>query len=181
MDQGRGYNDFSLAEKRHPTRWDLDVAKTTHPVKLTHRSGGAHVLNSLTLTLVGISKETGDPPEGLIDRDLETGEPTGLLYNLSDELAKRTPPLDDDQMSRGIRLADQKLCSLGITSIHDVSSRNNAERWELFHKWKQQGIIKPRIRMILGWEGFNDYLKHPFPFPLVESHLHLGGGEDYRA
>ena len=173
--RGRGYNDFSLAEKRHPTRWDLDEATSTHPVKLTHRSCGAHVLNSLALTLVGISKETGDPPEGLIDRDLETGEPTGLLYNMGDELAKRIPSLDDGQMEHGIRLADQRLCSLGITSIHDVSSRNNAERWGLFQKWKKQGIIKSRIRMILGWEGFNDYLKYPFSSSLDEDQLHPGG------
>ncbi|MBM4309177.1 MAG: amidohydrolase family protein, partial [Deltaproteobacteria bacterium] len=47
--RGRGYNEFYLAEKRHPTRWDLDVATSTHPIKLTHRSGRAHVLNSLAL------------------------------------------------------------------------------------------------------------------------------------
>jgi predicted amidohydrolase YtcJ len=41
-------------------------------------------LNSLALAMVGISKETADSPEGLIDRDLVTGEPTGLLYNMGD-------------------------------------------------------------------------------------------------
>jgi predicted amidohydrolase YtcJ len=173
--RGRGYHEYSLAEKRHPTRWDLDEATSTHPIKLTHRSGGAHVLNSLALTLVGISKETADPPEGLIDRDLETGEPTGLLYGMGDDLAKNIPPLDHDQMEHGLRRADQELCSLGITTIHDVSSRNNAERWEVFQKWKKQGFIKPRIKMVFGWEGFNDYLKHPFSSPMDENQLCLGG------
>src|SRR4030042_3767017 len=50
-----GYNEFYLAEKRHPTRWDLDKASSVHPIKLTHRSGHAHVLTSLALALVGIS------------------------------------------------------------------------------------------------------------------------------
>jgi predicted amidohydrolase YtcJ len=173
--RGRGYHEYSLAEKRHPTRWDLDEATSTHPIKLTHRSGGAHVLNSLALTLVGISKETADPPEGLIDRDLETGEPTGLLYSMGDDLAKNIPPLDHDQMEHGMRRADQKLCSLGITSIHDVSSRNNGERWEVFQKWKKQGFIKSRIKMVFGWEGFNDYQKHPFSSPMDENQLRPGG------
>ena len=173
--RGRGYHEFSLAEKRHPTRWDLDKVTSSHPIKLTHRSGGAHVLNSLALTLVGISKETGDPPEGLIDRDLETGEPTGLLYGMGDDLAKNIPPLDHDQMENGIRRANQELCSLGITSIHDVSSRNNAERWEVFQRWKEQGFIKPRIKMVFGWEGFNDTLKRPFSSPLDEHQLRAGG------
>ena len=121
--RGRGYHEFSLAEKRHPTRWDLDEVARSHPIKLTHRSGGAHVLNSQALALVGISKETGDPPEGLIDRDLETGEPTGLLYSMGDDLAKKIPPLDHDQMEEGIKRANQELCKLGITSIHDPRSR----------------------------------------------------------
>ncbi|OGP65013.1 MAG: hypothetical protein A2170_02875 [Deltaproteobacteria bacterium RBG_13_53_10] len=173
--RGRGYHEFSLAEKRHPTRWDLDEATSTHPIKLTHRSGGAHVLNSCALALVGISKETEDPPEGLIDRDLETGDPTGLLFSMGDHLAKKIPPLDHDQMEHGLKRANQELCSFGITTIHDVSSRNNAERWEVFQKWKKQGLIKPRIKMVFGWEGFNDYLKYPFSSPLDEHQLRPGG------
>jgi predicted amidohydrolase YtcJ len=173
--RGRGYHEFSLAEKRHPTRWDLDEATSSHPVALTHRTGGAHVLNSSALALVGISKETADPPEGLIDRDLETGGPTGLLYGMGDDLAKQIPPLDHNQMEQGIKRADQELCKLGITSIHDVSSRNNSERWDMFEKWKKRGFIKPRIRMVFGWEGFNDSLKRPFSLPLDEHDLRPGG------
>lgn len=52
--RGKGYNEFYLIDKRHPTRWDLDVVTSKHPVKLTHRTGHAHVLNSLALGLVGI-------------------------------------------------------------------------------------------------------------------------------
>jgi predicted amidohydrolase YtcJ len=52
-----GYNEFYLREKRHPTRWDLDRASSVHPIKLTHRSGHAHVLNSLNLR-VALLKET---------------------------------------------------------------------------------------------------------------------------
>ncbi len=40
-----GYNEFYLAEKRHPTSRDLDKAAPDHPIKLTHRSCHAHVLN----------------------------------------------------------------------------------------------------------------------------------------
>jgi predicted amidohydrolase YtcJ len=173
--RGRGYHEFSLAEKRHPTRWDLDEVAPSHPIKLTHRSGGAHVLNSQALALVGISKETGDPPEGLIDRDLETGEPTGLLYSMGGLLAKQIPPLDQGDMDRGIRLADRELCSLGITSIHDVSSRNDRGRWGEFQNWKKQGAVKSRVKMILGWDGFKDYMEYPFSSGVDEHQLRAGG------
>ena len=148
--RGRGYNEFYLAEKRHPNRWDLDAVTLSHPVKLTHRSTRAHVLSSLGLRLANISRETPDPPEGLIDRDQTTGEPTGLLYGMSDYLAKTLPHLGMDQMEQGIRLAGHELNSLGITSIHDASSRNNLNRWKLFTRWKEEGILKTRMNVALG-------------------------------
>ena len=132
-----GYNEFYLKEKRHPTRWDLDLATSMHPIKLTHRTGHAHVLNSLALKLTGISKETSDPKGGLIDRDIRTGEPTGLLYGMGDFLSQSVPPLDSHQLEHGIRLARRELLSLGITSVQDASSRNDIERWKLFEYTNQ--------------------------------------------
>lgn len=173
--RGGGYNEFYLAEKRHPTRWDLDAVTTLHPIKLTHRSGRAYVLNSLALKLTGIAKETADPPEGLIDRDVETGEPTGLLFGMSDELTKVVPPLEYNQMEQGIKLADKELCSLGITSIHDASPRNNLSRWEFIQHWKEKGFLKPRITMLLGKEGFEEYQRHLFPSQTDENPSHIGG------
>ena len=77
-----GYNEFYLAEKRHPNRWDIDEVSPQHPVVLAHRSLHACVLNSLALSLAGITRETPDPVGGLIDRDLDTGEPIGLLLEM---------------------------------------------------------------------------------------------------
>jgi predicted amidohydrolase YtcJ len=170
-----GYNEFYLAEKRHPTRWDLDKASPVHPVKLTHRSGHAHVLNSLALALVGISKETPDPPGGIIERELETGEPNGLLYDMGDFLRKRVPPLSDSELERGIRLANQELLSLGITSIQDASPENNFQRWQMFKQWKGEGSLKCRLSLMLGAEGFNRYQKEDLLPDLSGSGIHLGG------
>ncbi len=173
--RGAGYNEFYLAEKRHPTRSDLDMATATHPVKLTHRSGRAHVLNSLALSVVHLSKETADPTDALIDRDIQTGEPTGLLYGMGDMLAKRIPPIDQDQMEQGVKLGNTQLSSLGITSIHDASPRNNLERWKLIQRWKHEGLLKARIRMMLGKEGFEEYQRHLFPAQVDENQASVEG------
>ena len=37
--RGAGYDDTLLAEKRHPTRADLDKVSTTHPIWISHVSG----------------------------------------------------------------------------------------------------------------------------------------------
>ena len=173
--KGRGYNEFYLTEKRHPNRWDLDQISSLHPVKLTHRTGQAHVLNSLALKLVGISKEAPDPPDGLIDRDIETGEPTGLVYQMGNFLSKRIPPLDNRQLDHGIELSNKELLSSGVTSIQDASSNNGLEQWEMFKRWKNNGILKPRVTMMLSLESFMNYKNLDFFTKLDKNHLHLGG------
>lgn len=173
--RGKGYHEFYLAERRHPTKWDLDMATSIHPVKLTHRSGHAHVLNSLALTLVGISKDTLDPPEGMIDRDPHTGEPTGILYGMSDHLSKLIPPIEQKQLEEGVKLANRELLSSGVTSIQDVTSHNNRERWERFRSWKERNLLQPRVRMSLGREGFDEYRSQPFPSDREGERLSIGG------
>ena len=173
--RGRGYNEFYLAEKRHPNRWDLDAATSAHPIKLTHRSGHAHVLNSLALKYVGITVETGDPPGGLIDRDPETGEPTGILYGMGDYLAQKIPPIDDAEIERGLTLANQKLLSYGITSVQDASAHNDLRQWRRFEAWKAQGIFKPRVTMMMGIEGFEESKRQSYSSCVEEGQLGLGG------
>ena len=171
----RGYNEFYLDEKRHPTRWDIDKATTDHPVKLTHRSGHAHVLNSLALEIVGISGETPEPPGGMIERDLETGKPNGVLYGMNDYLAKIIPLLSDKDLEHSVELASEKLISMGITSIQEASHQNDECRWQMFQRWKKQGRFKPGINMILGMESFNNFQKHGFSLRMGDNHLRLGG------
>lgn len=173
--RGKGYDEFYLAEKRHPNRWDFDKVAPNHPVKLTHRSGHAHVLNSLALKIVGIGIETPDPPGGLIKRDLNTGLPTGLLYEMGDFLSARIPPLDNEDLEKGIKMADQALISHGITSIHDASSRNDMARWNLFQSWKEKGLLNPRVDIMLGMEGFEKNILESFSTALHPEQLRVSG------
>jgi predicted amidohydrolase YtcJ len=173
--RGRGYNEFYLSEKRHPNRWDLDQATSAYPIRLTHRTGHAHVLNSLALKMVGISNETPDPSDGLIDRDIKTGEPTGVLYRMGDFLSRRIPPLENDQLDHGMKIANGELLSMGITSIQDASSGNGIEQWKMFRGWKDTDFLKPRVVMMLGIESFSAYRREDFETELDKSQLRLGG------
>jgi predicted amidohydrolase YtcJ len=159
--RGKGYNEFYLAEKRHPSRWDLDAAAPFHPVKLTHRSGHAHVLNSLALKQTGITAETGDPSGGLIERDLTTGEPTGLLFGMGQYLAGRVPSLEYSELERGVKLVNDKLLSYGITSIQDASFSNDLSRRRRLESWKIQEIFSPRVSMMIGLKEFFKSGLHP--------------------
>lgn len=153
--RGKAYNEFYIAEKRHPNRWDLDEASPGNPVKLTHRSGHAHVLNSLALATVGIDAATGDPPGGIIDRDPETGEPTGILYGMNRFLSGRIPPVEDAQLDRGVLLAGTRMLSYGVTSIQDASFYNSLKQWRQFESWKVRGLLNQRVTMMQGIEAFS--------------------------
>ena len=151
--RGKGYHEFDLAEKRHPTRQDLDLAAPDHPVKLSHRSGHAHALNSLALKCAGISGETGDPDGGLIDRQVPSGEPSGVLFQMGRFLSERVPPMEKSLVDRGVRAASERLLSLGITSVQDASRQNGIRQWQEFHRWKEDGLFAPRMSVFLGYDS----------------------------
>ncbi len=168
--KGSGYNEFYLAERRHPTRHDLDQAVPDHPVKLTHRSLHACVLNSLALSLAGITATTPDPPAGLIDREVDTGEPSGLLFGMNSYINEKViPPLTDDDLNRGVSLVNKRLLSLGITSVQDATVSNGWEQWQLFRRLKKAGVFLPRASLMLGYEALAE---------LNERGLHYGYGDD---
>jgi predicted amidohydrolase YtcJ len=148
-----GYNEFYLEEKRHPTLHDLDRATTAHPVKLTHRSGHAHVLNSAALVLAGITGHSGEPPGGMIERDLETGEPNGLLFGMGPYLAEKISPVNVAEIEGAMSRVGRTLLGMGITTVQDASSGNGPQRWKRFADWKRRGIFQPRTIIMSGPEG----------------------------
>ena len=165
------YNEFYLAEKQHPTCRDLDKAAPDHPVKLTHRSHHAHVLNSLALKQVGISRFTPEPPGGLIDRYTDTGEPNGVLFEMSDFLSERVPWISDKEFNLGLASLNQKLLSLGITSIHEASFINGLKEWESLCSIKTKKDFSPRITMAIGMKEFEK--KHLYSCPVDGEQLKI--------
>lgn len=116
---GRGYNEAELPERRHLTRYDLDAASTNHPIALTRTCGHMIVANSLALQLAGITRDTPNPPGGVIVHD-EQGEPTGLVQETAMGLFTRIiPEPSDAEMSAAIQAANRHQLSLGITSATD--------------------------------------------------------------
>jgi predicted amidohydrolase YtcJ len=173
--RGKGYNEFYISEKRHPNRRDLDAAAPSHPVKLTHRSGHAHVLNSLGLKACGIDAGSEDPPGGIIDRDPETGEPTGILYGMHRYLSGKIPAIDPSELDRGLVHANKKLLSYGITSVQDATCSNSLKQWNRFHAWKERRLLNPRLTMMQGTESFAMHGKNTFVSRLPDTDLRPGG------
>jgi predicted amidohydrolase YtcJ len=173
--RGRGYNEFYLAEKRHPTGKDLDKVSKHHPVKLTHRTGHAHVLNSMALDITNITIKTPEPSHGVIERDINTGEPNGLFFEMGDMLSQHIPKIDDHELEKGIKLANHYLISHGVTSIQDASAGNSISHWNMFCEWEEKGVIKPRINMLIGVDCFETTHKDEFCCPVDKNRFCLSG------
>jgi len=173
-----GYNEFYLAEKRHPNRWDIDEVAPRHPVVLAHRSLHACVLNSLALSLAGINKETPDPIGGLIDRDLDTGEPTGLLFEMLGYVREKVmPPLSEEELAEGIALANQHYLSYGITSLQEATVTNNFSRWLTLRQFKAADKLKSRLSMMVGIDALEEFKGVGLTTGSGDSQLRLGGAK----
>ena len=111
----------------------LDAAAPRHPV-LLRRVDGAYVANSAALARARMSAHAPDPRGGRIDRDLVTGEPTGVLHGRAAErVAELVPPMSLEHLLAGARLALEDLRRVGITSIHDVARLPELSRSRIFH------------------------------------------------
>ncbi|MBL6699603.1 MAG: amidohydrolase family protein [Luminiphilus sp.] len=117
---GHGYDDTLLAEKRHPTRDDLDRISTSRPVAIVHVSGHLAVVNTVGLDILGIDESTPDPLGGVIVRDPLSADgrrPNGVL----EETAARAVweyTLDLGVMD-GVRMTTQaaaEYLSVGVTT-----------------------------------------------------------------
>ncbi|HIM50839.1 MAG TPA: amidohydrolase [Acidobacteria bacterium] len=113
---GRGYDDTLLAEQRHPTRADLDKASTTHPIYISHTSGHLGVANSLALELAGVTRDTPDPPGGVVRKDPDTGEPDGVFEESGGMVSRLIPPPTPEQTMEAYRWAVEDYVEDGVTT-----------------------------------------------------------------
>ena len=118
-----GWSEFQFKEKRLPTLDEINAAAPDTPVFILHLYAQA-MLNKAALRAVGYTKDTPDPPGGVIERD-KHGNPTGLLVAkpnaliLYSTLAKG-PKLGFDDQVNSSRHFMRELNRLGVTSVIDA-------------------------------------------------------------
>jgi predicted amidohydrolase YtcJ len=155
---GTGYDEFYLAEKRSPTRLDLDEVAPGHPVILSHRSLHEGVLNGLALSLAGITVETEEPDGARIERDPITGEPNGIVFGMLETIHREvTPPITGADFDKGVDLADKLFLSHGITSLQDATASNSLERWETVCALVLNRRLRSRVTFMPGAAHWRDF------------------------
>jgi predicted amidohydrolase YtcJ len=123
---GRGWDQEILPGKKWPTKELIDEVAPNNPVTLSRICGHCTLVNSYVLRISGITKDTPNPPGGVIVKDPSTGEPTGILHEKAMELIKR-PQLSDkeshDMDKQAAMLAVKEAARFGVTSVHDLDGK----------------------------------------------------------
>jgi predicted amidohydrolase YtcJ len=121
---GGGWVPTQFAERKFPTRADLDAAAPDHAVYIQYLNDGA-LLNSAGLAALKIDSRSADPSGGKFERNPKTGELSGWLQG---EPAWRfayykIPPANLEAARQSVRNCVREFLRLGITSIGDVQPR----------------------------------------------------------
>jgi predicted amidohydrolase YtcJ len=105
-----------------PRKEDLDAVVPDRPVFLFNRDVHGAWVNSRALQAAGITAATPDPADGRIERDPDTGEPTGTLhegaaYWVNEHVVPR-PSREDWEAA--VLAGQEHLHGLGITGWQDA-------------------------------------------------------------
>jgi predicted amidohydrolase YtcJ len=109
-----------------PTKELVDRFTADTPVFVSRLDGHMALANSLALKLAGVTRQTPDPPGGLIVRDPKTGEPTGILKDAAMSYVwKVIPDSSFEEKLAAARAATDHAARLGVTSVQDMSAGND--------------------------------------------------------
>ena len=150
---GRGWDEGKLTEQRYILAADIDPVTGDRPAWLAHTMGHYGVANSAAMKLAGITRDTPDPPGGVIDRG-DDGTPTGVLKETAMKLvAKHIPPTSPKQMREAIRMMAHEFNREGMTGAKDpgigrslsYDPENAIDTWNAYREVLADGDLTVRV------------------------------------
>jgi len=135
-------------DRQWPTRELIDKVSPDNPVLLERADGHSILVNSYILKKSGITKDTPEPFGGEIQKDLKTGEPTGILKETAMDLIRfgdvktvRTPEEQEARIWQGYLLAMKEARELGVTSLQNAGSAD----FKAYEKLQKEDQLTSRI------------------------------------
>ena len=124
--------DHTFEDKGLPTRWELDSVSPNNPVALSDIDGHSMWVNSLAIEKTNLKADSEVPMGGQILLDESTGVPNGILLEGAMDLIWDAPTYirDSDRSRDKIDQVINYANSFGITSVHDMSSRIELDKYK---------------------------------------------------
>ncbi|HSD62185.1 MAG TPA: amidohydrolase [Ignavibacteriaceae bacterium] len=157
--------------KKVPAKEDIDDITGNTPVFVKRMDGHMGLANSRALELAGITKDTPSPEGGLIEKDPQTGEPTGILKdNAMDLMLPAIPDHSSEDYYDAALIALKEAARFGITSVQDILSQDELPAYDVYKKLESEGKLTCRISV--RWP-IDDYKT------LVNKNIKVGYGDKY--
>jgi predicted amidohydrolase YtcJ len=160
----------TIAERRMPTRWELDEAAPDHPVCIMAAFGfwGAPpcywALNSQALLLNGITADTQPVfAATVIEKDPATGEPTGVIIENSPrpiapfDILMAVPKFTYEERLIGLKESMRLYNAVGTTGIYEGHG-SSPETIALYRdlREKEQCSIRSRLTVSPTWRTIDE-------------------------
>ena len=133
-----------VAERRLPTRAELDEAAPRHPVVVD--AAYAFMVNSAALKAAGIGPDTPSPPGGAIVKDGQ-GAPTGLLRNVGSLLDRYRAAGRPEQLLPALEEVHRHYNAVGITSV--IERAADLAGYRAYAQLHEQGRQRVRATVTL--------------------------------
>jgi predicted amidohydrolase YtcJ len=187
--RGYGYEQRNLAEKRHPTRFELDEVATDREVYLMNASGHGGVVNSHTLAINGVDRDTPDPDGGEFFRDAD-GELTGELSDAACNILTGVHGVkighhgpnfhladEPEEHLRQLDAATQRFLAGGVTSIGDCQVTRR--EFDMYLRLAEAGRLELRVSMYLLSHLLDEALEMGMVGQFGNAHLSFAGIKFY--
>jgi predicted amidohydrolase YtcJ len=146
--QGFGYDDAALAERRHPTRQELDAVSSDRPIMLLHASGHIVAANTRALELAGLLRDAPNPAGGVIRREADGKTASGILEETGMyRLMALLPKLTFERRLTALRKAQDVYARYGITTAQDGAA--SPDDYALLKAADEQGVLKIDVGALL--------------------------------
>lgn len=148
---GGGWSMAEFGPGGRPGKALLDELVPDRPVFLSSADGHSAWVNSVALEIAGITADTPDPIDGIIDRDPVTGELIGSLQEGAMRLVESyIPPTTQETLRAGMAFSRNMLHGYGITSIQVAYARE--PDLQAMVDLDEAGELNLRIAAALWWE-----------------------------
>ena len=144
---GFGYDPELLAEKRPPSKQELDAAFPENPVILVHVSGHGAMLNTKALAAYDVTAATPTPPGGVIGREPGSNEPNGLLFETAFlPIFAKVPGPGDDETLELLKAGQDLYLQEGITTAQEGATMKH--QVDLLRILANRGDLKLDVVML---------------------------------
>ena len=168
---GGRWDHESWDVQRLPSKEDIDDITGETPVFVSRMDGHLALANSKALELAGINRDTPSPEGGLIVKDKQTGEPTGILKdNAMEMIFDVIPDNNVDDFYEAALTSLKEAARFGITSVQDILSMEERPGFDAYKKLESEDKLTCRIS--IRWP-LDDYQY------LVNNDITAGTGDEF--